>query len=54
MPHTRTSTVRARFFRISPRTDLNAVKVQSLPDTLIAFYRDYVDFKRAELKEWEN
>ncbi len=40
-------------FPISPRTDLNAVKVQSLPDTLIAFYRDHVDFKRAELKEWE-
>ena len=40
-------------FPISPRTDLNAVKVQSLPDTLIAFYRDYVDFKRAELKQWE-
>jgi hypothetical protein len=40
-------------FPLSPRTDLDSLKVQSLPDTLISLYRDYVEFKRAELKEWE-
>ena len=40
-------------FPLSPRTDLDSLKVQSLPDTLVSLYREYVEFKRAELKQWE-
>jgi hypothetical protein len=40
-------------FPISPLQDLESLKVQSLPDTLILLFREYVEFKRAELKEWE-
>jgi hypothetical protein len=40
-------------FPLSPRTDLDSLKVHSLPDTLISLYREYVEFKRAELKGWE-
>jgi len=40
-------------FPLSPRRDLDALKVNSLPETLILLFREYVDYKRAELKEWE-
>jgi hypothetical protein len=40
-------------FPISPLRDLDALKVESLPDTLILLFREYVEFKRAELKETE-
>ncbi len=40
-------------FPLSPRRDLDALKVDSLPDTLSLLFREYVDYKRAELKEWE-
>lgn len=40
-------------FPISPLRDLESLKVQSLPDTLVLLFREYVEFKRAELKDWE-
>ena len=40
-------------FPISPLRDLGPLKVESLPDTLILLFREYVDFKRGELKELE-
>jgi hypothetical protein len=40
-------------FPLSPLTDLDVLKVGSLPDTLIQLFREYVDFKRNELKRWE-
>ena len=40
-------------FPISPLRDLASLKVDSLPDTLILLFREYVDFKRTELKELE-
>lgn len=40
-------------FPLSPRSDLDALKVDSLPETLVRLFRDYVDYKRAELKDWE-
>ena len=40
-------------FPLSPRRDLDSLKVDSLPDTLILLFREYVDYKRGELKEWE-
>jgi hypothetical protein len=40
-------------FPLSPRTDLDALHIDSLPDTLIALYRDDIEFRRGELKEWE-
>ena len=40
-------------FPISPLRDLASLKVESLPDTLILLFREYVDFKRRELKEVE-
>ena len=40
-------------FPLSPLRDLNALKVDSLPDTLILLFREYVDYKRTELKQWE-
>lgn len=40
-------------FPISPLTDLDSLKVESLPDTLIVLFREYVEFRRAELKELE-
>jgi hypothetical protein len=41
-------------FPLSPLTDLDVLKVHSLPDTLILLFRQYVDFKRNELKNWED
>ncbi len=40
-------------FPLSPFRDLDVLKVDSLPDTLIQLFREYVDFKRNELKDWE-
>ena len=40
-------------FPISPLRDLASLKVESLPDTLILLFREYVDFKRAELEDLE-
>jgi hypothetical protein len=40
-------------FSISPLRDLASPKVESLPETLILLFREYVDFKRKELKELE-
>jgi hypothetical protein len=40
-------------FSISPLRDLASLKVESLPETLILLFREYVDFKRTELKEIE-
>ena len=40
-------------FPISPLRDLGSLKVESLPETLILLFREYVDFKRSELKEFE-
>jgi hypothetical protein len=40
-------------FPISPLRDLDALKVESLADTLILLFREYVEFKRTELKETE-
>jgi hypothetical protein len=40
-------------FPLSPRRDLEALKVDSLPDTLTLLFREYVDYKRGEVKEWE-
>ena len=40
-------------FPLSPRRDLDALKVDSLPDTLILLFQEYVDYKRGEVKEWE-
>jgi len=34
-------------FPLSPLRDLDALKVEPLPDTLILLFREYVDFKRA-------
>jgi hypothetical protein len=41
-------------FPISPLRDLASLKVESLPDTLILLFREYVDFKRRELTELEH
>ncbi|MFZ1221058.1 MAG: hypothetical protein WAO00_17320 [Chthoniobacterales bacterium] len=40
-------------FPISPLRDLDSLNGESLPDTLILLFREYIEFKRAELKEWE-
>jgi len=40
-------------FPISPLLDLSSLKVESLPDTLILLFREYVEFKRIELKQRE-
>jgi hypothetical protein len=40
-------------FPISPLRDLDALKVESLPDGLVFLFREYVDFKRKDLKETE-
>jgi hypothetical protein len=40
-------------FPISPLRDLTSLKVQSLPDTLILLFQEYVEFKRTELNELE-
>jgi hypothetical protein len=40
-------------FSISPLRDLASLKIESLPDTLILLFREYVDFKRTELKDLE-
>jgi hypothetical protein len=40
-------------FPISPLRDLDSLKVDSLPDTLILLFREYVDYKRSELKQLE-
>ena len=40
-------------FPISPLRDLESLKVGSLTDTLILLLRDYVDYKRTELKQLE-
>jgi hypothetical protein len=40
-------------FPLSPLRDLDKLRVESLPDTLILLFREYVDFKRGELKDWE-
>jgi hypothetical protein len=40
-------------FPLSPLRDLDVLKADSLPDTLIQLFREYVDFKRNELKDWE-
>ena len=40
-------------FPISPLRDLSSLKVESLPDTLILLFREYVEFKRIELKQRE-
>jgi hypothetical protein len=40
-------------FPLSPLRDLDILKVESLPDTLIMLFREYVDFKRSELKRSE-
>jgi hypothetical protein len=40
-------------FPLSPLRDLDALKMDSLPDTLILLFREYVDFRRTELKEVE-
>ena len=40
-------------FPISPLRDLGSLKVESLPDTLILLFREYVDFKRTELQDLE-
>jgi hypothetical protein len=41
-------------FPLSPLTDLDVLKVDSVPDTLILLFREYVDFKRNELESWED
>jgi hypothetical protein len=41
-------------FPISPLRDLSSLKVESLPDTLILLFREYVEFKRIELKQREH
>jgi len=40
-------------FPISPLCDLASLKVESLPDTLVLLFREYVDFKGEEFKEFE-
>jgi hypothetical protein len=40
-------------FPISPLGDLDALKMESLPDTLVLLFREYVDFKRKDLKKVE-
>jgi hypothetical protein len=40
-------------FPLSPLTDLDALKVDSLRDTLILLFREYVDYKRTVLKQME-
>jgi hypothetical protein len=40
-------------FPISPLRDLDSLKVESLADTLILLFREYVDFKRSELQHFE-
>ena len=40
-------------FPISPLRDLSSLKVESPPDTLILLFREYVEFKRLELKQRE-
>jgi hypothetical protein len=40
-------------FPISPLRDLDALKVDSLPETLILLFREYVDYKRSVLRELE-
>jgi hypothetical protein len=40
-------------FPLSPLTDLDALKVDSLPETLILLFREYVDYKRSVLKRME-
>ena len=40
-------------FPLSPYRDLDALKVDSLADTLVLLFREVVDYKRTELKDWE-
>ncbi len=40
-------------FPLSPYRDLDALKVDSLADTLVLLFRELVDYKRTELKDWE-
>jgi hypothetical protein len=40
-------------FPLSPLTDLDALKVNSLPDTLILLFHEFVDYKRSVLKRME-
>ena len=40
-------------YPISPLRDLEKLQVESLPDTLILLFREYVEFERAELTERE-
>jgi hypothetical protein len=40
-------------FPLSPLTDVDALKVDSLPDALIRCFREYVDYKRTVLKQME-
>jgi hypothetical protein len=40
-------------FPLSPLRDVDGLKVESLPDTLVFLFREYVDFKRKDLKEVE-
>jgi hypothetical protein len=40
-------------FPISPLRDLASLKAESLPDTLILLFREYVDFRRGDLKQLE-
>ena len=40
-------------FPISPHRDFGSLKIESLPDTLVLLFREYVDFKRTELKDLE-
>jgi hypothetical protein len=40
-------------FPLSPLRDLDTLKVDSLPDTLTVLFREYVDYKRTVLKEFE-
>lgn len=40
-------------FPISPLRDVGSLKVESLPDTLVLLFREYVNFKRNELKNLE-
>jgi len=40
-------------FPLSPLTNLDTLKVNSLPDTLTLLFREYADYKRTELKNWE-
>jgi hypothetical protein len=40
-------------FPLSPLREIETLRVDSLPHTLVLLFSEYVEFKRSELKEWE-